>query len=157
MPKLNKNVFLALAGIVIIAAIYGANRSLSLWSSAQCENRVVDSVESPSASKKIVVFVTDCGVTAEYGVHVSILNSEENIDNQSMGNILSINSNHGYAWPSSLGWPMVKSVWKIANSATIYYAMNSEVFSQHADLNGVSIEFVPITPEIIERERIEIK
>ncbi len=152
MKKLNKNIIWVLIVLAVVGGFYAISQGFSLLGSAACSNKIVDSLNAQNIPKKVVIFVTDCGATSGYGVHASILDVDKSIDNSSVGNIIGVNSNNGKAWPSPQGWPMVKAVWKDETTLTIYYAMNSEIFSQHSDIEGIHIEFVPITSQVIEQQ-----
>ncbi len=134
-------------GAVILSIIgyYSIAFLSSLLEYNLCTNTVIESVNAPDGSKKVITFATDCGATSGFGIHASILNKDQSIDNQSTGNILRLNSNQGKAWPKdSQGRPVIRVKWDSVNSVTLEYSSNSDVFYQKSELDDVQINLVSV-------------
>ena len=72
-------VFITLIILLIILFIFGENFF--------CKNKVITSVISSNKKIKIVIFQRDCGATTGFTTQISIINSNEIVDNTMKGNI----------------------------------------------------------------------
>lgn len=132
--------------ILVVASIYAWNYGLDSLGSSLCENQPIQSIDSPDGSKKVVMFSTDCGATSGWSVHASILDEDKEVNSESVGNAIRINSNQGRAWPKDdQGRPVIRAVWETSTSVTLKYSSNSEVFYQKSEIDGVQITIIPVT------------
>jgi hypothetical protein len=147
MNKTNKRI-LWITGVIVLLATsaYVWNYLLSSIGSSICENQLIESINSPDNLKKVVIFSTDCGATSDWSIHASLLDKDQSLGNNSAGNALRLNSNQGKAWPrDNYGRPVIKATWLSPTSVNLQYSMNSEVFYQRTEVNGVQITLVPLT------------
>lgn len=77
------------------------------WMSSDdmCRNRVIDET-LPALDKKAVIFVRDCGTTTGYSTHLSILDCNEKLHDNS-GNVFIAEADHGRAYQSAQGNLMI--------------------------------------------------
>ena len=123
-----------------------------------CEVESVSSSLSPSGSKKVEVFVVNCGATTDWSTHASILDVDEVVTDGSRGNVMRIDGNHGKAWPEvGKGWPLIVPVWKDSEMVEFNYSQDSQVFEQEENVNEVEILYKTLTSEFINQNGIQIK
>lgn len=94
-----------------------------------CGVESVDSILSPDASKKVEVFIVDCGATTDWSTQVSILNSNEVVGQNTRGNVMRLG-----------GKQQVIPTWAGLDSVEILYD-DSKIFKQVEEVDGVSISY----------------
>lgn len=123
-----------------------------------CDKNIVESLTSPDGLKKATVFVLNCGATTDWAVHVSVTDNQELVSNLNTGNVISLDSNNGKAWPLSLrGWPLVKPEWENPSILNLYVSKDSNIFYQKDSVSGVGIKFIPISEEYVSSRKLEIR
>jgi hypothetical protein len=114
MKKMFKIVALLITLIIIV--VVGLFKYVA---DGMCKNEIYKEYLSPDKSLKAVVFQRDCGATTDFSTQVSILKSNENLDNES-GNIFIIKGN-----PDKVA-PVLK--WTNQNVLHIYYHLNGDEY-----------------------------
>jgi hypothetical protein len=94
-----------------------------------CSNSVTASIVSPDQSKKLVVFVRDCGATTSFSSQVSLIDSHDKLPNDP-GNLLVVGKKAA-----------MQAAWTNDSAAVLTYPAKSEVFKQVAKLDGVSVTY----------------
>lgn len=123
-----------------------------------CSNEVLETVVSPDASRKVVIFLRNCGATTDWSVHASITKAELRNDQLSMGNSLVISADGEKTWPvTQQGWPLIKAKWESENVLELYHSSEIEIYTQVAEVDNVSIEYNVINQEFVEKENLEIR
>jgi hypothetical protein len=123
-----------------------------------CEVESLSSTPSPDGSKKVEVFVVNCGATTDWSTQASILKPNEMITDSSRGNLLAIDGNHGEAWPEAgKGWPVIVPVWNDSNNVEIHYSRGTRATPEDEMIKGVNVTYRTITPEFVEENAIEIR
>lgn len=147
MSKFNKKTVWILGGVIVIAAsFYAWNYGLNSLNSSLCKSQFIQSADSPDGSKKVVTFSTDCGAISGWSVHASVLDKNEGLGTEDVGNALRIDSNQGKAWPKdNQGRPIIRAVWKSPTLVTLQYSSNAEIFYERQTVNSVQITLESIT------------
>lgn len=120
-----------------------------------CGNNVLEAINSPDRSKKVVLFVRDCGATTDWSLQASITKPSESISDSDTGNILTIDSDHGAAWPKGPYGSLVVAKWVSNDRLEVYYSQNSRVFNQTSKFEGVNIEYYPTSTENVFESAID--
>lgn len=135
-------------GLIILIILVGLFWSFFLGSlgGSSCQRTDIGTTTSPDGKKEVITFAYNCGPTVGESIHASVINVDEEVDMNANGNTLRIDSNQGQAWPKDEnGRPIIKAIWQSPTSLTLYYSMNSEVFYQKEEVNGVKIAIAPLT------------
>lgn len=85
-----------------------------------CGNQIYKEYLSPSKSLKAIIFQRDCGATTGFSTQISILDSDEELDNES-GNIFVINGH-----PNNVA-PILN--WKNNNKLNIQHSLTGDEFT----------------------------
>ena len=131
---------LAIPEVLLGFAIYifGAGGDL-------CGNDVLEEALSPSKQYKAVIFRRSCGATTGFSTHVSVLPQTSGIDNSS-GNVLRTDTNHGGAPSSPNGGPLVHATWVSNNELQLVYHPLARAFTAASKIGEVRITHVRQVP-----------
>ena len=133
MEKMKKALKI-LATIIVLTLVVLFSLSYSIFNGA-CQNQVFNAYYSPDKSMRAIVFQRDCGATTGFSTQISILNSDEELDNEG-GNIFIIKGH-----PSDVA-PEI--VWTGNQSITIHHRINGNEFkakNQFGWLNPVKVTY----------------
>jgi len=100
-----------------------------------CQNQVFKEYNSPDQSLKAVVFQRDCGATTGFSTQISILESDENLDNES-GNIFIVKGHPAEIAP--------EIVWNGNEDIVIHHHIDGKEFkaeNQFGWINTVKITY----------------
>ncbi|MEZ5494507.1 MAG: DUF5412 family protein [Pseudomonadales bacterium] len=119
----------SLAGFLVAAflALYIFFTSLP----DMCGNQVFKEIYSPGNKYKAVVFQRDCGATTGFSTQVSVINSNEILENE--GGNAYIADNHPNETKLQLTWLSERSL-EISNS-------DPEALTRNNDVKGVSVTY----------------
>ncbi len=135
--------------VVIVAALalyYSWAYLSGSFRSHLCVNELVDSKPSPNTLKKVVIFTSDCGATTGWITKATIMDVADSLDNGTVSNVLSIDSNNGRAFPLAPGgWPVIEAEWKDSNSLELRYSSNAAILYEDQEVDAVHIELWPTT------------
>ena len=121
--------------------LFGA---LALSTCSPCSDEVVQEITSPSGASKAVVFVRNCGATADYTSSVCIIAPSAKIPRED-GIIFSADSNHGAAPSQPNGALPVTVIWVDSDHLRITYDSRARVFRSERLFKEVYIEYSPKT------------
>lgn len=111
-----------------------------------CENKVIEIINSPDNLMKVVTFERNCGATTDFSIQASVLLNDININNDSVGNVLTLDSNDGKAWPrDSSGRAIIRARWDNSTSLIIESSSNAQIYYQQSKIDNVNIKFNEIT------------
>jgi hypothetical protein len=101
-----------------------------------CKNEIYKEYISPDKALKAIVFQRDCGATTGFSTQISILKSNEDLDNNEGGNIFIIKGEPNKVAPT-LNW---------INNNTLYidYSLNGNEFKANDNygwLHTISIKY----------------
>jgi hypothetical protein len=130
---------LAISAIIIIIGFFILLGSV-FGSDDMCGNEIIQTEYSPNKEYKIVTFTRNCGATTDFSSHISILKSDELLENES-GNVFSGDSNHGLAKTDSKNLITIKSKWLSNDKVEIVFDENVRVFDKDNSVNNVDVEF----------------
>jgi hypothetical protein len=120
---------------LIVLTIVGLVGLFIYFAGEMCENQIYKEYLSPDKSLKAVVFQRDCGATTGFSTQISILNSDENLDNKN-GNIFAIKGH-----PDEVA-PVLN--WTSKNVLNIQYSLNGNEYTTKDNfgwLNSVKITY----------------
>jgi len=133
MEKMKK-ILKILATIIVLTIVILFGLLHFIFDSA-CQNQVFKEYYSPDKSMTAIVFQRDCGATTGFSTQVSILESDEELDNEG-GNIFIIKGH-----PSDVA-PEIE--WTGNKSITIHHYINGNEFkaeNQFGWINSVKITY----------------
>jgi hypothetical protein len=103
-----------------------------------CGNYVFEEIYSPNREYKAVVFQRDCGATTGFSTQVSILNSNDDLENKE-GNVLGLAGHPD--------WTSVQVMWNNDQSLTIAYIESYTVYKNKDRYSSlftiIDIEYQP--------------
>ncbi len=105
---------------LITLTIIGLAGLFIYFAGGMCGNQIYKEYLSPNKSLKAVVFQRDCGATTSFSTQISILNSDEKLDNES-GNIFIIKGH-----PDEVA-PILN--WKNNDELNIQHSLNGNEFT----------------------------
>ncbi|MEZ5328014.1 MAG: hypothetical protein R3F19_23465 [Verrucomicrobiales bacterium] len=94
----------------------------------ECENRVLEEIPSPDRSKKIVLFSRECGATIGINTQATLLNSNENLPDES-GNVFIIDDGSA------------KVAWKDDSTVLVIFTGGPRNFKRETEVKGVRIQY----------------
>jgi hypothetical protein len=136
---------LAIALLAIPAVLLGFAIYIFGASGDLCGNEVLEEALSPSREYKAVIFRRSCGATTGFSTHVSVLPQTSSIDNSS-GNVLRTDTNHGAAPSSPNGGPLVHATWVSNNELQLVYHPLAHAFTAASNIGAVRITHVRQAP-----------
>ncbi|HYX72046.1 MAG TPA: hypothetical protein VE732_04690 [Nitrososphaera sp.] len=105
-----------------------------------CENELLNEVQSPNGKLKVIIFQRDCGATTGFSTQVSILPNGDKLPNEG-GNIFVADTDHGKAPSGEGGGPKVEVRWINENELLIRHDSRARVFHSEQSLNNVKIRY----------------
>lgn len=121
--------------VLIFVVIYLFH--FSCFNLFECKNEIIETIESPSKNKKVVIFQRDCGATTNGSTQVSILAPEAELHDGNGGNIFIVED----------AKKDVIVEWKNDEELWIYSRNNIETYLKKEKLDGVSIVYKNILAE----------
>lgn len=144
-----------LLGFVILAVWVG--RFFFLMGST-CGNEILESLNSPNGTKKVVVFVRNCGATTDWSTQASIIGIDDALSSNDTGNAMIIDPDYGKAKPLAIkGWAIIKAKWENPNLLNLHHSKDAAVYFQDEKIGNVEIKFIPITKAFVESEKLEVQ
>lgn len=146
LPDNMNTAFLTLLRILLVGAgavgflFVGVVAAFWYFAPDLCGNEVIAEYPSPSARHRVVVFKRDCGATTGFSTHASILEVEEDLDNES-GNVFASDANHGAAPAGPGGTPVLFVTWESESSVTFSYHPKIRVFKMRSEIDGVHVVY----------------
>jgi hypothetical protein len=109
-----------------------------------CGHQALGSYLSPDGTKKVVLFVVDCGATTSFSVHASILPSAEELHDTDKGNVFIADANHGAAAEyNAIGGPAVQVAWSDRNEVEIRYSRGARIFLEIPRFGQTRVSYSP--------------
>lgn len=105
---------------------------------AMCANDVLAEVRSPDGEHKVVVFQRACGATTGFSTQLSLIPSQQALDNAS-GNIFVADTDHGAAPRGPEGGPSVVVRWLGSDALEVVHHPKARVFFASPEESGVRI------------------
>ncbi|CAH2716551.1 hypothetical protein BACCIP111895_03738 [Neobacillus rhizosphaerae] len=124
----NKRKTILITIIVIFIVFMAGGLILDTVIGGACGNNILEKVSSPSGDQVAYVFVRDCGATTGYSPQLSILNKDENLENEG-GN--TFRSNNSF----SIEWLYEKNL-------KVIYDKSSKTYEMDKRVNGIKIKYV---------------
>lgn len=119
-------VFLLFLGFAIFGLI-------SIWQYSSpdlCKNYLIEEKYSPDNIYKVLIFSRNCGATTKESLQVELVSATANITNDSVGNILVIDSGDN-----------IFVNWTTNESLAIFYQIDQEVYKKESEIQGVEITY----------------
>ncbi|SER46313.1 hypothetical protein [Neolewinella agarilytica] len=96
----------------------------------ECETSTIRTTDSPNNDYKLVFFEVGCGATTKNSYQLSVLNRNESITSESIGNILICYSDS------------ILPIWKDENTIQVFYNSDIEFFNRENRVGTFTIEYV---------------
>jgi len=122
--------------LALVALVEGGSMALRAFESGMCRNDLISSDSLPGERLKTIVFVRNCGATTTFGTHVSIVEQNEKLSNDEVGNVLAIDAAccadpRSQTVPrNSVGGPVATAHWNSPDTLAVRYAGGIRVFRQ---------------------------
>ena len=107
-----------------------------------CGNEELQTILSPAAKRKAVIFQRDCGATTRFSTQVSVLSASSGLPREA-GNTLTADTDHGQAPSGPGGGPMVTVQWTAELELLVKYDKRARVFRSEQSVDGVTIIYDP--------------
>jgi len=124
-------------GVLVVAIVLGgASMALRAFAAGWCGNELTAADSSPNHRYKAIVFVRNCGATTTFGTHVSIVEQNEKLSDDDVGNILAIDAAccadpRSRTVPrNSVGGPVATARWNGPDTLAVTYAGGIRIFRQ---------------------------
>ncbi|MBK7674704.1 MAG: hypothetical protein IPJ27_07990 [Candidatus Accumulibacter sp.] len=136
-----KKVTLWIVGTVLVM-FGGCAALLHRVSADMCATTVIDQLPSPNGKLKAVVFQIDCGATADFNSHVSIVTADTDTSKKDAlpKSFFAADGNRGQA-PAGKGGPEVRLSWKDGNHLEIQHHHRVRLIRAETISNGVTIGY----------------
>jgi hypothetical protein len=108
-----------------------------------CENQTLSEHPSPDGRLNVVVFERNCGATTPFVTHVSLLDSDERLDDDDDGNVFRSDTNRGAAPSGPGGGPVVLVRWTDAAHLWLQHHPRARVFVAESRVRGVAVTITP--------------
>jgi len=138
-------------GVLLVAIVLGAgSMALRAFEAGLCGNELIAADSSPNHRYKAIVFVRNCGATTTFGTHVSIVEQNENLSNDDVGNILAIDASccvdpRSRTVPrNSVGGPVAMARWNGSDTLAVTYAGGIRVFRQTLVYRTIRVVYTTI-------------
>jgi len=138
-------------GVLLVAVVLGAgSMALRAFEGGLCGNELIAADSSPNHRYKAIVFVRNCGATTTFGTHVSIIEQNENLSNDDVGNILAIDASccadpRSRTVPrNSIGGPVAMARWNGPDTLAVTYAGGIRVFRQTLVYRTIRVVYTTI-------------
>lgn len=118
---------LSLTIIAILSITLAGKNLLDSLFGDLCKNEIVQKVPAPTGLKVAYVFTRDCGATTNPSLQLSILEKDEDDQNDS-GNTFRSDKDFFIEWTDD-------------KTLKVIYDKSSEVFEKDTKVNGISIEY----------------
>ncbi|WP_141433520.1 DUF5412 family protein [Bacillus sp. 03113] len=115
--------------IIVIFVLFMAGKYLldTLFGN-MCGNEIVETVPSPSGEKVAYIFTRDCGATTGFSPQLSILNKDDDFQNES-GNTFRADKDFSIEWIDE-------------KNLKVIYDQSSETYEMDKKVKGIKIEYV---------------
>ena len=140
--KIYKQIGLLLGGAVLIIICFVFVFAM-LMNQGMCENKIIQSIESPDSIRKVVVFERDCGATTDFSTQISIIKNSEHLENKS-GNIFSADSDNGNAEIDENGLIYIRVLWLDSLTLLIEYDSKARIFNNKSGYKDIRINYKKI-------------
>lgn len=94
-----------------------------------CGNMILEEIPSPDKKLKAVLFARDCGATTSESMQVSILDADENLDDNSVGNVFITD------------YETISLKWLSVSALEITIPPKAQTFKQQRQLGDISIVY----------------
>jgi hypothetical protein len=111
---------------------------VSIFDGDPCDNKELQTVNSPNGQHKAIVFQRSCGATTGFSTQISLLKTNKQLPKEG-GNIFMADTNHGKAPAGDGGGPAVTIQWLGEQTLSVKYDKRSRVFRCGQSMDGVSI------------------
>ncbi len=144
--KKGTKILLGVISIVVIVILVTLKLIDNLFS-GMCGNEIVRSLNSTNNKYKVVIFKRDCGATTGFSSQVSILNSNEELRNES-GNLFISDCDHGKAPRAAWGGPEIKMKWLNKDTLELAYHKDARIFLQKYSYKEIFIKYEVINKSL---------
>ena len=103
-------------------------------------NDIVSESINNTGNKKLIVFINYGNATVENSFRVSILSRNEELHNDSNGNIFIANNNKNKL---TVGVIDVEAKWKSGNTIEIIYQKDLQIFKTEKTFENITINYTP--------------
>jgi hypothetical protein len=129
-------------GLVVFTLVAYVTWRLYGLDAGMCGNQILGTYPSPAGTKKVVLFVGNCGATTGWSVHASIMTPTEELHDTDRGNIFVADANHGAAAEyNAIGGPSVQVVWSGNDELEIRYSRGARIFLELPQVGRTHISY----------------
>ena len=138
-----KTVFGCLVFIIIISSIFIGILFLRFKPNEICGNHIIDSKFSPNKKYKLLIFSRDCGATTGFSTQISIIDSNEILEQKDTGNVFIADDDHGKA--KTKGEIInLNTRWINNENLVIEYPKNARIYKNDDSEKGINIIYKEI-------------
>tara|TARA_R110001606_G_scaffold334961_1_gene482946 strand:- start:12 stop:407 length:396 start_codon:yes stop_codon:yes gene_type:complete len=127
-----KTFYKFLVGFIIIGLLsligFGVMIGSMFSSDNMCDNTIIATKFSPNQNNKIVLFERSCGATTGFSTQVSILEKENDLENENSAILITEKDSLNIKWIND-------------DEVSIEIKKNSEVFKKQNHFNGIKINY----------------
>lgn len=122
----------------LIALVLLIGWLLVMWAPG-CEDTICETIFSPDRSHKIILYTRNCGATTGFGTHVTLAESDEDIDDGTT--IFVADDDHGEAnlHPAYQELIDIHAKWIDNHSLELSYDKNARLFTEKVKTDGITI------------------
>ncbi len=131
--------FTAMLSLTLILYILGCD--------GMCANEVLQEIPSPDNKLKAVVFQRDCGATTGFSTQMTILKTDEKLQNTS-GDVFSADTDHGKVPSGPGGGPKIEVIWIGVHQLQVKYPQKARIY--------LSAKELKVATGIFKSEAVEI-
>lgn len=124
-------VLIAISALVLPSLLFGG----------MCANDIMKEVVSADGTKKAVVFQRNCGATAGFSTHASVLPVSRSLPNDG-GNVFSADTNHGAAPSGPKGGPELDASWVDPKELVLEHHPQARVCKAETSIGDTHVRFV---------------
>lgn len=134
-----------LNGLLIVAVILGTVYACMdmVWGD-MCGNQTIEEVQSPDKKYKAVVFTRDCGATTGYSTQLSIIETSEQLENET-GNTFILSDKVGDGLTFDTGGARIEVNWTDENSLTVYFDSKTDFTKQETAIDNIKVSYELLT------------
>jgi hypothetical protein len=131
---------IAVAATVTIVVAVGLTAFLYRTFADMCGNETLAESISPDGTKRLIVFLRDCGATTGFSTQASLIATNATLPKRS-GNIFIADTDHGSA-PSGIGGgPELRAHWEAPNRLVLQHHSKAHVFKAERRIKDVDIRY----------------
>jgi len=123
-----KSIPVLIAAIILVGLYFAGSYLLDKFLGDMCGNEIIQKVHSPNGNKTAYIFQRDCGASTGTSFQLSLVDSDEELPNQSGNAFVSDNP--------------IQVKWLTNNKLRVTYKKSSETFEMDKRVDGIRIEYI---------------